>query len=87
MGMTTDTVPFDVAALPETALVFDLVYVPPDTPLVRSAAARGLAVCNGIEMLVRQGEIAFERWTGIGSTADIMRAALEDLIPGSEIER
>jgi shikimate 5-dehydrogenase len=38
-------------------------------------------------MLVRQGEVAFERWTGIGSTADIMRAALEDLIPGSEIER
>jgi len=87
MGMTTDTVPFDVAALPETALVFDLVYVPPDTPLVRSAAARGLAVCNGMEMLVRQGEVAFERWTGIGSTADIMRAALEDWIPGSEIER
>jgi shikimate dehydrogenase len=87
MGMTTDTVPFDVAALPETALVFDLVYVPPETPLVQSAAARGLAVCNGMEMLVRQGEVAYERWTGIGSTADIMRAALEAWIPGSETER
>jgi len=87
MGMTTDTVPFDVTVLPETALVFDLVYVPPDTPLVRSAAARGLAVCNGMEMLVRQGEIAFERWTGIGSTADVMRDALEAWIPDSETER
>jgi shikimate dehydrogenase len=87
MGMTTDTVPFDVTLLPETALVFDLVYVPPDTPLVRAAGGRGLAVCNGMEMLVRQGEVAFERWTGIQSTADIMRAALEAWIPGSETER
>ena len=87
MGMTTDTLALDVAALPETALVFDLVYVPPDTPLVRAAAARGLAVCNGLEMLVRQGEVAFERWTGIGSTADIMRSALESWIPGSDTER
>jgi shikimate dehydrogenase len=87
MGMTTDTVPFDVTLLPESALVFDLVYVPPDTPLVRAATARGLAVSNGMEMLVRQGEVAFERWTGIGSTADIMREALEAWIPGSETER
>ncbi|MDF2730701.1 MAG: shikimate dehydrogenase [Acidimicrobiia bacterium] len=87
MGMTTDTIALDVAALPETALVFDLVYVPPETPLVRAASARGLAVCNGLEMLVRQGEVAFERWTGIGSTADIMRIALESWIPESETER
>ncbi|MGH3666878.1 MAG: hypothetical protein ACRDU7_01210 [Acidimicrobiia bacterium] len=38
-------------------------------------------------MLVRQGEVAFERWTGIGSTADIMRSALESWIPESETER
>lgn len=87
MGMTTDTAAFDVSALPEDALVFDLVYVPPDTPLVRAAADRGLKVCNGMEMLIRQGEIAFERWTGIGSTADIMRNALEAWLPESEAER
>lgn len=76
VGMTTSTVAFDVAGLPEDALVFDLVYVPPVTPLLQAAADRGLQVCNGLEMLVRQGEIAFERWTGIGSTADVMREAL-----------
>ena len=85
--MTTHTVAFDVAVLPDGALVFDLVYVPPDTPLVRAATARGLDVCNGMEMLVRQGEIAFERWTGIGSTADVMRGALEAWLPESETER
>ncbi len=77
VGMTTDTFAFDVAGLPEGALVFDLVYVPPITPLVQAATARGLDVCNGMEMLVRQGEIAFERWTGIASTAAVMRNALE----------
>jgi shikimate dehydrogenase len=76
-GMTTDTLAFDVAVLPESALVFDLVYVPPDTPLVRAARDAGLAVCNGMEMLIRQGEVAFERWTGIGGTSDIMRDALD----------
>jgi shikimate dehydrogenase len=85
-GMTTDTLAFDVAALPETALVFDLVYVPPETPLVRAASDRGLAVCNGMEMLVRQGEVAFERWTGIGSTADIMRSALDAWLAGTDPE-
>lgn len=84
VGMTTKGMPFDVAPLPDDALVFDLVYVPPETPLLRAAAGRGLRVCNGLEMLVRQGEIAFERWTGIGGTADIMRSALEDWEPETE---
>lgn len=83
VGMASDAIPFDVRPLPDDALVFDLVYVPPETPLVSAASERGLAVCNGLEMLVRQGEVAFERWTGIGSTADIMRTALEDWLAGS----
>lgn len=86
VGMTTDVMAFDVGGLPEGALVFDLVYVPPDTPLVRAAKARGLEVCNGMEMLVRQGEVAFERWTGVGATADVMRDALETWLAGSETE-
>ncbi len=80
VGMTSDEVAFDVEGLPEAALVFDLVYVPPETPLIAAAKARGLAVSNGLEMLVRQGEIAFERWTGIGDVADIMRQALADWV-------
>ena len=86
VGMTTDALAFDVAGLPEHALVFDLVYVPPITPLVRAATARGHQVCNGMEMLVRQGEVAFERWTGIGSTAGIMRAALNAWLAGPNRE-
>ena len=81
VGMTTDEQVFDVTPMSGDALVFDLVYVPPDTPLVRAAKEKGLAVSNGLEMLIRQGEIAFERWTGIGSTTEIMRNALYEWDP------
>ncbi len=47
-----------------TTLVFDLVYLPMETPLLRSARAQGIAVIPGIEMFVQQGARQFEIWTG-----------------------
>jgi shikimate dehydrogenase len=76
VGMTSDGVAFDVDALPGSAAVFDLVYVPAETELLRRARARGLAAGNGLGMLVAQAEIAFERWTGITGAGPIMRRAL-----------
>lgn len=76
MGMTTETMAFDPASLPSTAHVFDLVYVPLVTPLVARAQSVGLPVRNGLDMLVRQAEIAFERWTGVGGSATVMRDAV-----------
>ena len=49
---------------PTQATVFDLVYVPAETPLLAAARARGLRAANGSEMLIAQAAIAFERWTG-----------------------
>jgi 3-dehydroquinate dehydratase/shikimate dehydrogenase len=46
------------------SLVFDMVYNPLDTPLLRLAHSRGLAVISGIEMFVQQGARQFEIWTG-----------------------
>jgi 3-dehydroquinate dehydratase / shikimate dehydrogenase len=45
-------------------LVFDMVYNPLDTPLLRLAHKRGLHVISGIEMFVQQGARQFEIWTG-----------------------
>jgi 3-dehydroquinate dehydratase/shikimate dehydrogenase len=45
-------------------LVFDLVYNPLETPLLKLAHARGLAVISGVEMFVQQGARQFEIWTG-----------------------
>ncbi len=78
MGMTTETMAFDPAGLPDTAHVFDLVYVPLETPLVARAKSLGLPVRNGLDMLVRQAEIAFERWTGVTGSASVMRDAVEE---------
>jgi shikimate dehydrogenase len=72
------TIPVDLLA--ESATVFDLVYVPPETPLLRAARARGLRAANGSEMLIQQAVIAFERWTGLGGMADVMRTAVAPLL-------
>jgi 3-dehydroquinate dehydratase / shikimate dehydrogenase len=45
-------------------LVFDLVYNPVDTPLVRMARQKGIPVVTGVEMFVQQGARQFEIWTG-----------------------
>jgi 3-dehydroquinate dehydratase/shikimate dehydrogenase len=46
------------------SLVFDLVYTPLETPLLKLAKARGLAVISGLEMFIQQGARQFEIWTG-----------------------
>jgi len=80
VGMVDPGVAFPVDALPPHATVFDLVYVPPETPLLAAARARGLRASNGSEMLIQQAAIAFERWTGIGSMAAVMREAVAPLL-------
>jgi shikimate dehydrogenase len=65
-----------LAHLPPTALVFDMVYAPPVTALLRMAQARGLLVVRGLEMLLEQGAAAFELWTGSPAPIAVMRAAL-----------
>jgi shikimate dehydrogenase len=80
VGMIDPGVTIDVEALPDTATVFDLVYVPPETPLLAAARARGLRAANGSEMLIQQAAIAFERWTSIGGMADVMRDAVAPLL-------
>jgi shikimate dehydrogenase len=62
---------------PPDAFVYDLVYNPPDTLLVRQARAAGLRAVNGLGMLVEQGALALELWTGQTAPRAIMRQAAE----------
>jgi shikimate dehydrogenase len=80
VGMVDPGSAFNVELLLPGATVFDLVYVPAETPLVANARARGLRAANGSEMLIAQAAIAFERWTGVGGMADVMRAAVAPLL-------
>lgn len=80
VGMLDPGSTIPVEELPRGATVFDLVYVPSETPLLAAARARGLGAANGSEMLVHQAAIAFERWTGVPDMADVMRAAVAPLL-------
>jgi shikimate dehydrogenase len=61
--------------LPPNALVYDLVYRPEWTQFLRKAEATGCPTQGGLEMLVVQGAVAFELWTGQAPPLDVMMAA------------
>jgi shikimate dehydrogenase len=65
MHPETDQMPdLDLATLPVSAMVFDLIYNPEETRLLAAARARGCATRNGLDMLIRQAEASWEIWNG-----------------------
>lgn len=62
--------------LQPNAIVYDIVYTPPVTPLMAAAAERGCQTLGGIGMLIHQGAIAFEKWTGVAPCTQTMQQAL-----------
>lgn len=51
--------------LPTTALVSDVVYIPMETPLLKTAKARGNPTAGGLNMLLHQARPAFQKWFGV----------------------
>ncbi len=78
VGLKADdtTLLLDVNMLPATALVMDMIFNPPQTPLLRAAQAHGCQVLNGLSMLLYQGALAFEIWSGRPAPIEIMQRAL-----------
>jgi shikimate dehydrogenase len=62
--------------LPANAFVYDLVYNPPQTRLLQQARATGCGALNGLGMLLRQGALAFTRWTGQAPDLAVMARAM-----------
>jgi shikimate dehydrogenase len=63
-------------ALHPDLFVSDLIYNPSETKLITLARSCGCRTQNGLEMLVRQGALSFEYWTGQSAPIEIMRAAI-----------
>jgi len=63
--------------LPPQATIFDMVYNPPVTALLRRSRAAGLEAVNGMGMLIEQGALAFERWTDRAAPRRVMRQAVD----------
>ena len=66
----------DSVAIPTGSVIYDLVYNPQQTKLMKQAEAAGCEAYNGLGMLLWQGAHAFEIWTGEKPDIDVMRAAL-----------
>lgn len=62
--------------------VYDMIYRPAETPLLRLANEAGCRTANGLGMLLRQGAAAFELWTRRAAPMDVMKAALERAVSG-----
>jgi len=78
LGMSpgTDTSPWpDEERLPRCELVYDLVYNPPVTRLMKQAQDQGLTASNGLGMLVHQAAASFRIWTGIEPPVEVMMTA------------
>lgn len=62
------------------AVVSDIVYSPLETGLLKGAAERGLKKHNGLSMLVAQGAVGFELWTGSKAPVEAMKAAAKEAL-------
>jgi 3-dehydroquinate dehydratase/shikimate dehydrogenase len=83
-GKNVPTAPLDSVEL-NARYVFDLVYNPIETPLLRLARQKGIAVISGVEMFVQQGARQFEIWTGKPAPEEeMLRVVLHSLRQGAE---
>jgi shikimate dehydrogenase len=76
--------PLDLSldALPLTALVVDIVYIPLETPLLAVARRRGNSTVDGLGMLLHQACIAWQLWFGLNpEVTPALRATIEATLP------
>lgn len=82
-GNSADQMPLGldiISQLPKTTVIFDVIYNPTKTLLLKKAEANGLKIINGLDMLIYQAARAQELWTGKSPDIDKMKiAALESL--------
>jgi len=73
MNPNINETPVPAGLLKHGLIVFDIVYNPIKTKLSREAEAAGAKTINGVDMLVWQGALAFEKWTGLKAPVEVMR--------------
>jgi len=73
MSPTADETPVPADRLRPDLIVYDIVYNPMKTRLLREAEAAGASTIGGVDMLVWQGALAFEKWTGRKAPVELMK--------------
>ena len=74
-----DRVHLHLDNLPLDSLVYDIIYNPPRTVIMKMAEQRNLKNVNGSFMLIRQAAAAFKKWFGIELNSDDIHGALKIL--------
>jgi len=78
MSPNVDETPVNKSYLHPDLVVFDLVYHPLETKLLREARMAGAKTINGLSMLIHQGAASFEIWTGVKAPIEVMMKATEE---------
>lgn len=78
----SDSPLLDAEAFVKNQMVFDLIYMFPETGLMKLARKHGARAANGLDMLAFQGALSLEIWTGRKAPAEIMRKVLEKTVYG-----
>ncbi len=83
-GVQEGQAPLTAEVIPGNVLVYDLIYNPRMTPLLRLAREAGANTLGGLAMLVYQGAASFELWTGKKAPVDIMLSRATEMLIGEE---
>ena len=84
MHPNVDETPYEKHHLRPSMTVFDAVYNPENTLLVKDARSRNCTVVTGVEMFVRQACFQFKLFTGQDGPADVMRDAVRRAIAAAK---
>ncbi len=76
VGMNEDKSPIDKKFLNKNQVIFDVVYTPKETRLIKDAKEKGAKVIYGYEMLLYQGVEQFKLYTGLNAPVEAMREVL-----------
>ncbi|MBR4152150.1 MAG: shikimate dehydrogenase [Selenomonadaceae bacterium] len=79
-----DMPPIDLNLLPEGALVYDIIYNPSETKLLKTARELGFPTLNGLSMLLLQGKESYRLYTGEIPDMEIMAKTLEKILSANK---
>jgi 3-dehydroquinate dehydratase/shikimate dehydrogenase len=85
MHPNVDETPYEKHHLRPSMLVFDVVYNPENTLLIKDARSRNCTVVTGVEMFVRQARMQFKYFTGQDGPAELMRDVIRRTIGAAKM--
>ena len=80
MHPNVDESPLHASFLKPGLMVFDAIYTPEQTLLIKEAKSRGCHVLTGVDMFVRQAALQFQLFTGKEAPLDLMRTVVKQAL-------